>query len=423
MQDCTSVKADWEKLVKMISIFDSPASFAYHVGKDLIINGVQIYHEIDTAVKDYENANWGDFGYQIGEAAAKTILGEEDLPMFATQDQKLKEAQIMQGILNAFGGHFDLYALLICIYEEDQAALMFDVAVQSFIAAYKEKDPTEAIGGIIATIAGVEQFKKGLPACEAIDTKTFNFKQLDQCLDIAVHPTSYMKVIEDDLLVNNHAIMEEAAIAVKAYEAEKYVEFGEIMGNILKIATEVKEEKEMPETLTVVADPDAPAVTRQMVAEFAQGLLETTQVGTFNFTNLLICIYEADQAALILYEGVQILEEAYHDKDVTEAIGGIIAMVAFVQQLKQSIPVCEAIDKKTPQDWTHFDHIVEVLEDPKDHMALIDKDIVMNGHTITKDIGDALEAYRAGDFHLFGRMLGKVLYIATEGNPADLFLY
>jgi len=56
-------------------------------------------------------------------------------------------------------------------------------------------------------------------------------------------------------------------------------------------------------------------------------------------------------------------------------------------------------------------------------MAVIGKDIVMNGKTITEDIGDALEAFRAGDFKLFGRMLGKVMYIATEGNPADLFLY
>lgn len=418
MSDCTSMKADWDKLAKMISVFDSPTSFAYHVGKDLIVNGAQIFTEIETAVSDYESGNWGDFGFQIGEAAAKTILGETDLPMFATQDSKMKEAQIMQGFLAAFGGKFDLYALLMCIYEEDQAVLMFDVAVQSFEDAIAKKDPSEAIGGVIAIIAGVEQFKKGLPACKAIDSSEFNFKQLDQCMDVAVHPTQYFKVLEEDLLVNNFAIMKDAVKAVEAFRSEKFYEFGEIMGNIVEIATEAKKE----EALTVVANPDAHEVSRQMVAEFAQGFLETTQVGEFNFTNLLVCIYEADQAALILYQAVEMLEEAYHDKDVNEAIGGVIATVAFLTQLKQSLPVCEAVDT-TSQDWTHFDHIVETLEDPKDHMATIGKDIVMNGMTITQDIGDALEAFRAADFRLFGRMLGKVMYIATEGNPADLFLY
>jgi hypothetical protein len=130
MSDCSSLKADWEKLTKMIAIFDSPTSFAYHVGKDLLVNGVQIYDEVELAITDYENAKWGDFGYQIGQAAAKTLLGEEQLPLFATQNNKMKDAEIMQGVLSAYGGKFDLYALLMCIYEEDQAALMFDVAVQ-----------------------------------------------------------------------------------------------------------------------------------------------------------------------------------------------------------------------------------------------------------------------------------------------------
>lgn len=426
MQDCSSIKADWEKLVKMISIFDSPTSFAYHVGKDLMVNGVQIYEEITTAVSDYEQAKWGDFGYQIGQAAAKTLLGEEQLPIFATQDSKIKEAEIMQGILSAFGGNFDLYALLECIYEEDQAALMFDVAVQSFVQAVEKKDPSEAIGGVIAVIAGVEQFKKGLPACEAINPKKdrdFNFKQFNQVMDVAVHPSQFFKVSQNDLLVNNHGIMKEAAEAVEAYQDEKYFEFGQIMGKILEISTGVKiEAAPVVPALEIVQNPDAAAVDRQMIAEFAQGFLETSQVGEFNFTNLLICIYEADQAALILYQAVEILEEAYHNKDMNEAIGGIIASVAFLAQLKQSIPVCESV-AQTQQDWTHFDHIIETLEDPKDHMALIEKDIVMNGVTITADLGDALEAFRAGDFRLFGRSLGKVLYIATEGNPADLFLY
>ena len=40
MSDCSSLKADWAKLEKMVEIFESPTSFAYHVGKDLLINGV-----------------------------------------------------------------------------------------------------------------------------------------------------------------------------------------------------------------------------------------------------------------------------------------------------------------------------------------------------------------------------------------------
>lgn len=429
MKDCSHLKADWAKLAKMVAIFENPTTFAYHVGKDLLINGVQIYGEVNTAISDYEKAQWGDFGYNIGEAAAKTLIGEISQNQIAAQDMKMKDAQIMQGVLSAFGGKFDLYALLMCIYEEDQAALMFDVAVQSFEEAIAKKDPAEAIGGVIAVVAGVQQAKQGLPACKAIDSKSFDFKQLDQCIDYATHPSQHFEVIEKDLLMNGKAVMSDIKIGVAAYKAGDYVMFGQKMGEILEIATEPVEEKPVEvkpvkktPALEIVKSQPA-AVNRQMVAEFAQGFLETSQVGEFNFTNLLICIYEADQAALILYQAVEILEEAYEKKDMNDLIGGVIATIAFVQQLKQSIPVCEAVDT-SKADWSHFDHIVETLEDPKDHMAVIEKDIVMHGVTITEDIGIALEAFRAGDFLTFGRQLGKTMYIATEGNPADnLFLY
>jgi hypothetical protein len=43
MQDCSSLKADWQKLEDMALVLSNPSSFAWHVGKDLLVNGVQIY--------------------------------------------------------------------------------------------------------------------------------------------------------------------------------------------------------------------------------------------------------------------------------------------------------------------------------------------------------------------------------------------
>jgi len=55
MTDCTEFKADWAKLAAIAAVMSNPSSFAYHVGKDLLVNGVDIYHEIKTAVNDYKN--------------------------------------------------------------------------------------------------------------------------------------------------------------------------------------------------------------------------------------------------------------------------------------------------------------------------------------------------------------------------------
>lgn len=81
------------------------------------------------------------------------------------------------------------------------------------------------------------------------------------------------------------------------------------------------------------AEPRVASIDYQMTAEVAQGVLSSTGVGSFNLQNLLLCIYEADQAALILESGVDEIEQAIKDKDIKEAIGGVVAAVGFVKQL------------------------------------------------------------------------------------------
>ena len=46
MTDCSATSADWARLEAMASVMDSPKNFAYHVGKDLLVNGKDIFSEI-----------------------------------------------------------------------------------------------------------------------------------------------------------------------------------------------------------------------------------------------------------------------------------------------------------------------------------------------------------------------------------------
>lgn len=414
MSDCSHLKADWEKLAKMAAIFESPTSFAYHVGKDLMINGKDIFAEVEDSITQYGSGNWEKFGEDIGEAAAKTILGAESAIQVGYTPEQVKLAQIEQGILKAFGGDFNLYAMLVCIGEEDKALLVFDAAFQQLeavIADIQKKDPQDAvgdaIGAVILAVAGVQQFKQGLPACEAIDTTTFNYAQLESTMDIAANPTKYFETMEKDLLINGASIKKDLWTAVKSYEKGDFEQFGFALGSVLELATRPAE----VETAPVQVEEEV--FTRAMAAEVAQGFFEATNVGTFDFTNLLICIYEADQAALVLYEAVDILEEAYADKDPMEAIGGVIAMIAFVQGLQQTIPVCEAVDSKT-MNWGTFNHIVDVVEDPKKSMRIIGEDIVFNEATITTDMAEALDAFRSEDFKTFGSKIGQAMTLATD---------
>ena len=75
MADCKAI--DLSKLEKMGQSFASPATFAYHVGKDLMVNGKQIYSEIDDSIKQWDASNYFGFGHDLGEALSKMIIGQE----------------------------------------------------------------------------------------------------------------------------------------------------------------------------------------------------------------------------------------------------------------------------------------------------------------------------------------------------------
>lgn len=78
MADCSKAKEDWPRLKALAEVFKNPKTFVYHVGKDLLINGKDIYGEINAAVADYKAEQWNKFGYEVGTAAAKTILGDDE---------------------------------------------------------------------------------------------------------------------------------------------------------------------------------------------------------------------------------------------------------------------------------------------------------------------------------------------------------
>lgn len=225
-------------------------------------------------------------------------------------------------------------------------------------------------------------------------------------------PVAFFTPMAGDVLIHGLPILRETELAADAYEAGDFYGYGLNIGKILQNATGVRTQFQ--------PDPKG-NVDRTMAAKVASGLLSSTQVGSFNFEALLICIYQADESAEILEAAVQELEQAYKDKSPQEAVGGAIATLAFVQQLKQTIPACEAVDS-SKMNWTEFEKILATVQDPIKHIDVIEKDIVMNGKTITKDFYEAIEDFRAGKYVEFGQKWGNTLYYATEDDK-DLFLF
>merc|ERR1719265_2354894 len=70
------LKGAGARLVKALATLRHPLEFAYHVGEDLVVNGKDIFEEVDDAVKQYKSVSWEAFGKDVGEAFEKLIVGE-----------------------------------------------------------------------------------------------------------------------------------------------------------------------------------------------------------------------------------------------------------------------------------------------------------------------------------------------------------
>ena len=155
MKDCSGIKADWDKLEKIAKTFSSPKSFIWHVGGDIIHNGVKITTEIKSAIADYQTEKWYDFGFKCGEAASDVFIGTpKEFLQLDEQESAKKEmvAQFFQGFYSAFGYHFNLLDLLECVNQEDEAALLLDLAYQAFgraIRKFKKKDYPDMVSELV----------------------------------------------------------------------------------------------------------------------------------------------------------------------------------------------------------------------------------------------------------------------------------
>jgi cathepsin L len=74
LKDCKASSSDIAKFVSAIEHgFEHPISFLFHLGKELLVNGRDIYAEVTTAVKDWKAQNYRASGVQIGEALSKVF--------------------------------------------------------------------------------------------------------------------------------------------------------------------------------------------------------------------------------------------------------------------------------------------------------------------------------------------------------------
>jgi hypothetical protein len=72
---CETAVDDFETVFEMASSFSHPIAFAFHAGKNILINHVEITDEMHAAVEAWDAPDYFDFGFNVGEALAQVLMG------------------------------------------------------------------------------------------------------------------------------------------------------------------------------------------------------------------------------------------------------------------------------------------------------------------------------------------------------------
>ena len=68
------VKDEAPKLLKALEALKHPKEFAFHVGKDLIVNHADIFREVSASIDDYHAQKWEDFGKDTARPSPSSSL-------------------------------------------------------------------------------------------------------------------------------------------------------------------------------------------------------------------------------------------------------------------------------------------------------------------------------------------------------------
>merc|ERR1712193_118587 len=120
VQNCDAaakdVKDEAPKLLKALEALKHPKELAFHVGKDLIVNHADVFHEVSASIDDYHAQKWEDFGKDTGAALSKLLVGTNEMSLawwpWHRDDQW---SVLLKGVLEGFGLTKDLDKMKDCL--------------------------------------------------------------------------------------------------------------------------------------------------------------------------------------------------------------------------------------------------------------------------------------------------------------------
>jgi hypothetical protein len=144
IQDCQGAYEDVLLLWNALQQYENPKSFIYNAGKNLLINGVDIYDELSNATTNYINGEWFYYGYDIGMALATIVWGSNSSISLGNDAQNI--LAFAQGFLEGIASAENWEAIQNCISTSETILLELSWAYNNFTL----ETPPAVLEGLVA---------------------------------------------------------------------------------------------------------------------------------------------------------------------------------------------------------------------------------------------------------------------------------
>lgn len=239
------VKDQAPKLLRAIHAMKSPTDFAYHVGKDLVVNHADIFQEVSAAIDAFEHQLWEDIGKNVGAALAKLVVGETLVMQLLVGEPPANSSNssnrsgnpnrtqlvvILEGVLEGFGLTKDVELMRGCLNETETEVHLVHRAVDLLM----KKDAKNVIDGLAKLGSAFDELPKLIGNCTiaAEDVKD-EAPRLLQALETLKHPVDFAYHVGGSLIVNHADIFHEVSAAIDSYQRQQWEAFGSHTGEAL----------------------------------------------------------------------------------------------------------------------------------------------------------------------------------------------
>lgn len=229
LTDCKSItSSDWESIEAAAEQMKNPLSFAYHVGKDILVNGAQIYSDIETATSSWDSQDYKAFGVAAGDALEKVLVGEEidTTEVYTYYGLSLSQvAQIVEGVLQG-ALSAESSDLVSCLGDAETVIGYLNTAFHDL----EERTASGTAAGLVALGHALEEVEPIVSDCASI---TNEWSTIVNWAHTFTNPISFAMHVGEDILLNGTDIYNDIEDAITSWNSGSYEKFGEDVGDAL----------------------------------------------------------------------------------------------------------------------------------------------------------------------------------------------